>query len=109
MYYLIINVFIDKHAEDVLIALTEAGIKDVVSVSGVNESRRLAHNIPIFAGFKGELGKSSINCRLITAVIENKAVVKRMLSSLKHTGVDFLGDKIGSILLIPIEEAIGLP
>ena len=108
MYYLVINVFIEKHAEDVLIALTEAGVKDVVSWTGVNETRRLGYNIPIFAGFKSELGKATTNCKVISAVIENKEMIKRMLNLLKHTGTDFLGDKIGSILVLPIEQAMGI-
>ena len=108
MYYLIINVFIEKHAEEVLIALTEAGVKDAVSWSGVNESRRLGYNFPIFAGFREELGKSTINCKVICAVIKEKETIKRMLSLLKHSGVDFLDDQLGSILLIPVEEAMGI-
>ncbi|MDP8217484.1 MAG: hypothetical protein P9M03_02035 [Candidatus Theseobacter exili] len=108
MYYLVINVFIEKHAEEVLIALTEAGVKDVVSWTGVNESRRLGYNFPIFAGFREELGKSTINCKVICAVIKEKEKIKRMLRQLKHSGLDFLGDQIGSILLIPIEEGMGI-
>jgi hypothetical protein len=106
-YLLILQVYQEKYVEDVIIALTEVGVKDVFSITGVNESRRLPHNIPIFAGFKGAIGKATSLSKMFIATVEDSELPKAILNSLKQADIDFLGDDLGSITLIPSHSIYG--
>lgn len=106
MYYMIINVYVEKYIEDILLALTEMGIKDVQVINSVNESRRLAHNIPLFAGFKEDLGEASPYGRIMFAVVKDKKIVEDFVKVLKKSGIDFLEKGLGSIVFFPIEKKI---
>lgn len=106
MYYLIINVFIEKNVENILLALTEVGIKDVQVVNSVNESRRLGHNIPLFAGFKEKLGESSPYGRIMFAVVQDKKIIDDFIKALSRSGIDLLENELGSVVYFPIEKKI---
>jgi hypothetical protein len=107
VFLLILHLHQEKYAEDVMIALTEVGVKDVFSMTGINESRRLPHNIPIFAGFKGTLGKSSSLSKVFTAVVNDSGIIDSILHVLKRADIDLLGDDLGSIVLMPIHSLKG--
>lgn len=100
-YLLIVQLYQEKHLEEVVVALAEAGIRDVMSFSGVNEFRRLPYNIPIFSGFKTAVGKSSPLGKILIATVENPKVPEILLESLKRAEIDLLGNDLGSIILIP--------
>ena len=100
-FYLVVNLYQEKVFGDVLIAMTAAGVKDVLSLSGANETRRLPHTVPIFAGFKGLLGKTSPISKVLTAYIEEESMADEMLSHLKAGDVDLIGDDLGSLVVIP--------
>ena len=103
-YLLIVQVHQEKHAEDVVVALTEVGVKDVYSLTGVNEFRRLPHNLALFAGFKGELGKSSSLSKIFFAVVDDAEVPELLMNALKHADIDFIQDDLGSITLLPVHS-----
>lgn len=101
-FLLMVQVYQEQCAEDVLVALTEAGVKDIFSLSGVNESRRLPQNIPLFAGFKNLMGKTSSVSKIFFGIVEDDEVPKIVLASLKHADIDFLGDDFGMMALFPL-------
>lgn len=103
-FLLMVNVYQEKVLEEVMLALTEAGVKDVFSLTGVNETRRLPHNISIFSGFKGELGKTSSLSRVFYAVVNDSNLPHEILLSLKNAEIDFLEDDLGSIVLLPVHS-----
>jgi hypothetical protein len=102
-YLMVISVFQEKISDDVVCALTEIGVKDVCSVTAVNETRRLPYLISIFAGLKGILGKTSSLSKIYLAVVENEKAPEEFLSSLKLADVDFIGDDFGQIILLPLQ------
>ncbi len=104
MYYLIIHLFQEEYQKDLIFALTEAGVKDVMVTDAVNVSRRLAHDLPIYAGFKGELGKTSQVCRIFQVVIESDSVIQRIMNSLTKAEIDFEKEDIGRIFMIPLQK-----
>lgn len=106
MYYLKIHLYQEEFANDIMVALTEAGVSDIMVMDAVNASRRLAHNLPIFAGFRGELGKTSLTTKIFDAVIEDKEIVTHVLESLKKADLDFQKEDMGRIVLIPAEVPI---
>jgi len=101
-FLMIICVYQEKISEDVVCALTEIGVKEVCSVTAVNETRRMPYLMPIFAGLKGVVGKTSSLSKIYMAVVDNENAPEAFLSSLKLADVDFIGDDFGQIMLLPL-------
>lgn len=101
--YMILNLNKEKYLDDVLMALTEAGIDDTIVLSGESLGHKLAFDNPLFAGFRKSFGKDKGYAKVIMAVAE-KEQIDFMLEELKSSGVDFIKDEIGKIVLLPVEE-----
>ena len=100
--YMILNLNKEKYLDDVLMALTEAGIDDTVVLVGESLGHKLAFDNPLFAGFRKSFGSDKGYANVIMAVAE-KEQIDFMLEELKNSGVDFMKDEIGKIVLIPTE------
>ncbi len=100
--YMILNLNKEKYLDDVLMALAEAGIDDTVVLSGESLNHKLAFDNPLFAGFRKSFGKDKGYTKVIMAFAE-KDQIDFMLEELKNSGVDFVGDEIGKIVLISTE------
>ena len=100
--YMILNLNKEKYLDDVLMALAEAGIDDTVVLSGESLGRKLTFDNPLFAGFRKSMGKDKGYANVIMAVAE-KEQIDFMLDELKNSGVEFVKDEIGKIVLIPTE------
>lgn len=99
--YMILHVNQEKYADDVLMALAEAGIQDPIVLSGESLGHKLAFDMPLFAGFRKNFGSDSSYAKVILAPADQKSI-EFMLQELKNSGVDFVGDGIGKIYLLPI-------
>lgn len=99
--YMILHVNHEKYADDVLMALAEVGVVDPIVLSGESLGHKLAFDMPLFAGFRKSFGGDSSYAKVILARVEEKDV-EFMLEELKNSGVDFIGDEIGKIYLLPI-------
>ena len=100
--YMILNLNKEKYLDDVLMALTEAGINDTVVLSGESLGHKLTFDNPIFAGFRKSFGKDKGYANVIMAVADQEQI-DFMLEELKNSGIDFVGNEIGKIVLIPTE------
>jgi hypothetical protein len=100
---MILNLNKEKYLDDVLMALTEAGIDDTVVLSGESLGHKLAFDNPLFAGFRKSFGKDKGYANVIMAVAK-KEQIDFMLEELKNSGIDFVKDEIGKIVLLPVEE-----
>ena len=100
--YMILNLNKEKYLDDVLMALTEAGIDNTVVLSGESLGHKLAFDNPIFAGFRKSFGKDKGYANVIMAVAEQEQI-DFMLEELKNSGTDFIKDEIGKIVLISTE------
>ena len=100
--YMILNLNKEKYLDDVLMALTEAGIDDTVVLSGESLGHKLAFDNPLFAGFRKSFEKDKGYANVIMAVAEQEQI-DFMLEELKNSGINFIKDEIGKIVLIPTE------
>lgn len=103
-FLLVVQVFQEKIVEEVVIALTAIGVKDVFSLSAVDESRRLPYNISIFSGFKGELGRASSLSKTFMAYVQDDEVPSQFLFALKEADIHLVEDDLGSVALIPMHS-----
>jgi len=107
LYHLMIHLYEEGSLEDALTALTSLGVENAVVVDGQRMSRLLAFDVPIFAGFREEVAERSSYCKVISAVVDDPAMLDELLRLLKEAGVDFEKEGVGMMMLLPIERAIG--
>ena len=96
----------EGYIEDVLTVLTATGIHDAIVLNATNMRQIIAHDIPIFAGFKRELGAGADYCRLVVASIPSDDTIGDMLNLLKKSGLDFSDPLLGSIHAIPCRKIV---
>lgn len=101
--YMILSLYKEKYLDDVLMALTEAGIDDTIVLSGESLGRKLTFDNPIFAGFRKSFSKDKGYANVIMAIAEQEQI-DFMLEELKNSDVNFIEDEIGKIILLPIEK-----
>ncbi len=101
--YMILSLNKEKYLDDVLMALTEAGIDDTIVLSGESLGRKLTFDNPIFAGFRKSFSKDKGYANVIMAIAEQEQI-DFMLEELKNSDVNFIEDEIGKIILLPIEK-----
>ena len=101
--YMILSLNKEKYLDDVLMALTEAGIDDTIVLSGESLGRKLTFDNPIFAGFRKSFSKDKGYANVIMAIAEQEQI-DFMLEELKNSDVNFIEDEIGKIVLLPIEK-----
>lgn len=101
--YMILHLMKEKYLDDILMALTEAGIEDTIVISGESLGHKMAYDIPLFAGFRKSFGTEKGFANVIFA-ITNKEKIDFMLNELLHSGIKFVEDEIGKIVLLPIEK-----
>ena len=106
MFYLIIQLFKEEFQEEILLALTSAGVERATITDSLNVENVLTMDMPIFAGFRPDFGKGKRFCKIITAAVNDERVVDEFLSGLKAGGIDFLEDDLGIVILIPVAKII---
>ena len=50
--YMILHLYSDKYLDDMILALSEAGIEDPIVLSGETLGQKMLYDIPLFASFK---------------------------------------------------------
>jgi hypothetical protein len=100
---MILHLYQEKYQDDVLMALTEAGIEETIVLSGESLVHKLAFDMPLFAGFRKSYGSGKGFASVIMAIAA-KEQVEFMLEELKNSGIEFIENKLGSIVLLPVEN-----
>jgi hypothetical protein len=100
---MILNLLKSNYLDDIMMALAEAGIEDTVVLSGESLGHKLTFDNPIFAGFRKSLGSDKGFVYVIMASAE-KDQIDFMLLELKNSGIDFIREEIGKIILLPATE-----
>ena len=101
--YMILHLYQEKYQDDVLMAMTEAGIEETIVLSGESLGHKLAFDMPLFAGFRKSYGSGKGFAIVIMAMAENEQV-EFMLDELKNSGINFIEDNLGSIVVLPVEK-----
>ncbi len=103
--YMILQLYKAKYLDDVMMALSEAGVEDTIVLSGESLNHKMTFSMPLFAGFRNTFGSEKQFTNLIMAIAD-EAQIDFMLDELKRSDVKFVDDKIGKILLLPIHKTI---
>ncbi len=101
--YMILQLFEERYQDDISMALTESGIENSIILSGESLVHKMAFNMPLFAGFRNSIDSDTAYSTIFMAVVE-KEQVDFLLKELKLSGINFIEDNLGSIVLLPIEK-----
>jgi len=98
---MIMHLFQEKYLQDVMLALSEAGIDNCIVLTGESLSNKLMYDIPIFSTFRDSMGNSRGYGNIISGKADKEAV-EFFLKEIKLAGIDFIEKEIGKIYLVPI-------
>ncbi|MFO7897396.1 MAG: hypothetical protein R6U84_10720 [Candidatus Cloacimonadales bacterium] len=101
--YMILQLNKENYLDDVIMALTEAGIEDTVVLSGESLGHKLVFDNPLFAGFRKSLGSEKGYANLIFAPASEEQI-DFMLEELKNANIDFIQSELGKIILLPVAK-----
>ncbi|MCB5248956.1 MAG: hypothetical protein WCY87_07300 [Candidatus Cloacimonadales bacterium] len=104
--YMILHLYSDKYLDDMILALSEAGIEDPIVLSGETLGQKMLYDIPLFASFKDSPDIRQGFGSVIMGVAE-KEDVDFALAELTESGLDLLKMGMVKVFLIPIGEIIG--
>ena len=98
----------EEHLQEVLEAFIELGINGATVLDSVGMGRILAHDIPIFAGFRNLLQDSRPGNKSIFSVVpDNK--ISSMVKAVEQIIGDLDQPGNGVLLSMPIDFVKGLP
>lgn len=94
---------------DVLSAMIEIGITNSSIVDSVSMARKLAYDIPVFAGLSYIGSGDSKSSNMLFCHIRNPRLPLHLANLLKSNGIDLNKKGTGYIQLIKLESIIGIP
>lgn len=105
MMYMVLHLYSDKYLDDILLALSEAGISDTLVLNGETLGKKMLYDIPLFASFKDSPGLVQSYGSVIMGVAD-KEHVEFALEELKNSGLDLQKKELIKVYLLPIGEVI---
>jgi fructose-specific phosphotransferase system IIA component len=106
-YTLLLTLHDIHKSNDVLSSLAEAGITNATIIDASSMARKMAYEIPIFAGLSYlAQGKSKESQLFFSNIVEKKSV-EHLISILKDNGIDLQKKGVGFLQLIPVDFVYG--
>ncbi|MCB5259096.1 MAG: hypothetical protein PHY41_07455 [Candidatus Cloacimonetes bacterium] len=99
--YMILHLYNDKYLDDVILALSEAGIEDTIVLSGETLGQKMLYDIPLFASFKESPDIRQGYGSVIMGVAE-KNDIDFAIQELKESGLDLINMGMVKVFLVPI-------
>lgn len=106
-HLLILTLQRSEHVSEVLEAMVEVGITNSSIVESTSMARKMAYEMPVFAGLSYMAHGKSSSSSLIFAHIERKAQADRLVKLLKENEIDLHEKGVGFIQLLKLESVIG--
>lgn len=103
--YMILHLYNDKYVDDMILALSEAGIEDTIVLSGETLGQKMLYDIPLFASFKDSPDIIQGYGNIIMGIAEKDQILFA-LDELKNSGLDLQKKGMIKIFLLPIEVVI---
>lgn len=104
MYFYVIQVFDNSYKEDIILAMTTAGIMQGTYVEGENLDNLLNNDFPIFTGFfKTQANKERISS-LFFGLVDDKETVESVCQVMKDAGIDNESGEVFRALVVAGEQ-----
>ncbi len=109
-YFMKLAIFVlnkEEYLNDILEAFVELGVGGATIIDSVGMARILAHDIPIFAGFRNLLQESRPGNKTIFCAVEDDKIPK-MVKTLEHIIGDLNEPGNGLFISLPIDFVKGI-
>lgn len=106
-YLLIMTLGEPSQADEVMSAMVELGITNASILEATSMAKKLAYELPVFAGLSYLAQGKSRQSNLIFAHVENKEIARKLAGLLKSNGIDLDKTGVGYIQLIKVDDVIG--
>lgn len=104
MYFYVIQVFDNSYKDDIVLAMTSAGILQGTHVEGENLDNLLNNDFPIFTGFfKTRDSKERISS-LFFGIVEQKETVVNVCRVMEDAGIDNTEKEVFRAIVVPGEQ-----
>lgn len=97
----------EEYLNEILEAFVELDVAGATIIDSVGMARILAHDIPIFAGFRNLLQESRPGNKTIFSVVDDKKV-PMMLKTLEHILGDLNEPGNGLFISLPVDFVKGI-
>jgi len=106
-YLMLLTLHKVEALSEVMSSLVEAGITNASVVESSSMAKRLAYDMPIFAGLSYMAQGKSKKSSMIFATLDNREQVDELPQLLKENGIDLNEKGVGFIQLIKVDSIIG--
>jgi len=106
-YLMILTLHHSEQIPEVLEAMVEVGITNSSIVESISMARKMAYEMPIFAGLSYMAHGKSSNSSLLFAYIEKRKQAEKLLKVLKQYKIDLNEKGVGFIQVIRLEQVLG--
>lgn len=106
-YLMILTLNNTEKADEVMNSMVETGITNASILDSVSMARKLAYEMPVFAGLSYMAQGKSKQSNVIFAHIESRNSAVKLAELLKENGIDLDKKGVGFIQVIKVEDVIG--
>ena len=107
MYILMIILKKEKYMDEILTALLNLEVVDVVSIEAESLKNLLGTHLPIFAELKFEIREEKKR-KILLSLIDDKNIPHKLCRLLKDSfNIDFENEANGKMVVVPVIETIG--
>ncbi|MBC8465899.1 PTS sugar transporter subunit IIA, partial [bacterium] len=106
-FLLILTLNEPDKSEEVMSAMVELGITNASILDATSMAKKLAYEMPVFAGLSYMAQGKSQHSYLIFAHIEYRDIARKLANLLKENGIDLNKTGVGFIQTIKVDEVIG--
>jgi hypothetical protein len=100
MYLYVLQLFNTDYREDMILALTTAGIKQATVVEGINLDNILTHEFPLFTGLLRGPADRERYSQLIFGMVEDQKALDAFVEVLRQAGIDNRREQIYKLLVV---------
>jgi len=106
-YLMVFTLNEPEYSQDILSTMVELGITNASIVESSSMAKKLAYEMPLFAGLAYMTSGKSKSSELILAHVEDRKTAYQLAELLKENGIDLDKRGVGFIQLIRVEGIIG--
>jgi hypothetical protein len=104
MYLYVLQLFNIDYRDDILLAMTSAGIKHATVLEGTNFDRILEQEFPLFTGLFRAPEDRARYSQLVFGMVEELEVLKSLVEVLQQAGIDNRKEEIYRLITLEGER-----
>ena len=102
MHFLFIKLSDITYKEEVILALQSVGVTRASCIESTNLERALSDELTLFRGFFKSEAANEGQQLIFTALIEQAAQAKEIITNLKEAGIDLENEDILRLIVMPV-------